>query len=124
MIRNIVSFQTKNQTKNLYFSASFYAFWNNKTGVKFRGDSHKMKNRKNSGQVTAEYLLLAVVLLFLFGLVTKTLRNNDHLKSFQEKPNKLFKSMVENGNWEADKGLSQKHHPNQHNLHYTPNATQ
>ena len=79
----------------------------------------KGKTKKNSGQVTAEYLLLAVVLIILFSLTANTLRDNDYLKGFQDKPKALFTNMVENGNWEPSKEESQKNHPNQHHLHYT-----
>ena len=89
--------------------------------LKKRGAKNKIQ--KNSGQVTVEYLLLAVFLLFLFQLATKTLKDNDYLKNFQATPNKILVNLIENGNWEPDTDKSRELHPNQYDLHYTPEAT-
>ena len=75
---------------------------------------------KNSGQVTAEYLLLAVVLIVFFQLITKTLRENDSLKGFQDVPISILVNVIENGNMIVDSKQSQNLHPNHHDQHYTP----
>ena len=82
--------------------------------------NYKLRGQK--GQITAEYLLLGVFLIALFSLVTKTLRDNDHLKDFQEGPQRVFKSMVENGNLKQDLEESRKEHPNQEEMHFTPDG--
>lgn len=85
-------------------------------------DTLKYKKKiGQKGQITVEYLLLAVVLIAFFGLVTKGLRDSDHLKGFQDKPRALFQNMVENGNRYPDtnKAASQERHPNQYHMHYT-----
>ena len=79
-----------------------------------------LKNKK--GQVTVEYILLAVALIALFQVATVTLRDNESLKNFQEIPGQIFKNLVENGNWEIEEELSRRNHPNHHERHYTPNG--
>ena len=90
---------------------------------KKRGSVYKKTIGNPKGQVTAEYLLLAVVFIAFFGLITNTLKNNDYLKDFQDAPNAMFENMIENGNWEVNEAKSQKQHPNQHNLHFTSKGT-
>ena len=77
-----------------------------------------LKSKK--GQVTVEYILLAVALIAIFQVATVTLRNNESLKSFQEIPGQIFKNLVENGNWILDGDQSRVQHPNHNNRHYTP----
>ena len=79
-----------------------------------------IKNKK--GQVTAEYILLAVALIALFQIATVTLKDNDSLKNFQETPGKIFKNLVENGNWIPNERQSRARHPTHHERHYTPNG--
>ena len=88
--------------------------------MKSRGYKRKIGKK---GQITVEYLLLAVVLMAFFAVITKNFKNNKHLKNFQDKPNALFENMVENGNRQFDKAASQERHPNQLDMHYTPDAT-
>ena len=76
----------------------------------------------NKGQVTVEYILLAVALLVLVQATTNTLKNTQALKSLQETPQNIFTNMVENGNWELDTTKSRFMHPNHHESHYTPNG--
>lgn len=78
--------------------------------------------KKNAGQVTVEYILLAVALITLFQVAATTLRDNDYLKSFQDVPHSIFQNVVENGNWLVDLEESRSLHPNQHDLHYTPHG--
>lgn len=82
----------------------------------------KNKNKKKSqlGQVTVEYILLAVVLITLFQLASKTLKDNDYLANFTDTPYAIFVHLAEHGNWEPDKNESRNLHPNNHELHYTP----
>ena len=77
-----------------------------------------LKNKK--GQVTVEYILLAIALITLFQIATITLKENDSLKSFQETPGKIFQNLVENGNWIVDTTKSRSQHPNHHERHFTP----
>ena len=77
-----------------------------------------LKNKK--GQVTVEYILLAVALVTLFQISVITLRNNQSLKNFQELPGQIFRNLVENGNWLIDMPNSRLNHPNHHERHYTP----
>ena len=79
----------------------------------------RVKFQNKRGQVTVEYILLAVVLISLFQIATVTLRDNDYLKGFQETPNKIFMNLVENGNWETDVVKSRSLHPGHHDHHYT-----
>jgi len=76
--------------------------------------------KQPAGQITAEYILLAVVFIVMFQLVSNTLADNEYLNQFQDIPNQVFTNMVENGNWQVDQTDSRNLHPNQHNLHYTP----
>ena len=80
------------------------------------------KIQEQRGQITVEYILLAVVLVSLFTLMTKTLKDGDYLNEFHDGPTKLLKSMVQNGNFELDEDKSFELHPNQHDMHYTPDA--
>lgn len=80
------------------------------------------KIKRDSGQITVEYILLAVALITLFQVASNTLRDNDHLKKFQDIPSQIFKNMVENGNWIVDEMDSRRLHPNQLDLHYTPDG--
>ena len=80
--------------------------------------------RRNRGQVTVEYILLAVVLIVLFQLAANTLRDNGYLKNFQDAPNKIFVNLIENGNgagWAKSVSApeSRNYHPNHHKLHFT-----
>ncbi|MBC6414916.1 MAG: hypothetical protein GDA46_00770 [Bdellovibrionales bacterium] len=81
------------------------------------------KQHKNKGQVTVEYILLAVSLLILFQIATNTLKNNRYLKAFQETPQNIFQSLVENGNWDINKDSSRKKHPNHYEAQYTTDGT-
>ena len=76
----------------------------------------------NKGQVTVEYILLAIAMLVLVQAATNTLKDNEALKSFQETPQNIFKNMVENGNWELDGAESRRLHPNHYEAQYTPNG--
>ncbi|MCZ0933059.1 MAG: hypothetical protein OXJ52_07905 [Oligoflexia bacterium] len=81
--------------------------------------------KNNRGQVTVEYLLLAVALIALFHIAAVTLRDNESLKNFQEIPGQIFKDIVENGNWQPNdpQGYeSRKRHPNHHDRHYVPDG--
>ena len=82
----------------------------------------KKLSLKNSGQVTVEYILLSVTLLVLFQISTNILQESDSLKNFQETPQKIFKNMVENGNFEPNEDESRKQHPNHFEFQHTPNA--
>ena len=93
-----------------------------KLSFKLRSILFKKQDLKESGQVTVEYLLLAVVLLVLFQVSTNTFKNNDSLKNFQETPRNIFKNMVENGNWEPTPDKSRKLHPNHYESQYTANG--
>ena len=75
------------------------------------------KTKKNSGQITMEYILLAVALLTLFKLVANIMKNNGHLKSFQDRPIAIFRGLVEDGNWKEKE--SKKYHPNHLKSHYS-----
>ena len=79
----------------------------------------RTNKNKNSGQVTVEYILLAVTLLVLFQVTANTLKDNQALKNFQETPQNIFRNMVENGNWERDENESRKNHPNHYEFQYT-----
>ena len=79
----------------------------------------RTNKNKSSGQVTVEYILLAVTLLVLFQVAANTLRDNQALKNFQETPQKIFKNMVENGNWEPNETESRAKHPNHYEFQYT-----
>ncbi len=81
---------------------------------------HQNRKMKNLGQVTVEYILLAVVLIVMFQLAGQTLRSSGYLNNFQEIPNAMLKNLIENGNWNPDEDESRRHHPNHHFLHYTP----
>ena len=75
--------------------------------------------KNNSGQVTVEYILLAVTLLVLFQVASTTLRNNEALKEFQEIPQNVFQNMIANGNWELNAETSRSKHPNHYEFQYT-----
>ena len=79
-----------------------------------------LNTKSVKGQITVEYLLLAVTLIALFHLASLSLRDNESLKNFQEIPGQIFKNLVENGNWKIDENLSRANHPNHHDRHYTP----
>ena len=79
----------------------------------------KRRSVRNSGQVTVEYILLAVTLLVLFQVVSKVFKENDSLKHFQETPQNIFKNMVENGNWIIDGDESRVKHPNHREFHFS-----
>ena len=79
----------------------------------------RTNKNKSSGQVTVEYILLAVTLLVLFQVAANTLKDNEALKNFQETPQNIFKSMVENGNWDINESESRKNHPNHYEFQYT-----
>ena len=88
-------------------------------------DSSLLEMKKQTiqkGQVTVEYILLAVVLIALFQLTTQTLKTNGYLKEFQETPQKVFRNMVENGNWKLEEAQSRKYHPNHYESQYTPDG--
>ncbi|MCY4321207.1 MAG: hypothetical protein OXC37_02210 [Bdellovibrionaceae bacterium] len=80
-----------------------------------------LKNKK--GQVTVEYILLAVALIAIFQIATVSFRNNENLKNFQEIPGQIFRNLVENGNWIVNENVSRNLHPNHHERHYTPNGS-
>ena len=83
------------------------------------GALKKGRSVRNSGQVTVEYILLAVTLLVLFQVASNTFTENDFLKNFQETPQKIFTNMVENGNWIVDTTESRANHPNHWAFHYS-----
>lgn len=82
------------------------------------------KNQYKKGQVTVEYILLAVVLIALFQIAAASLRDNQNLKNFQELPGQIFRNLVENGNWEPDTRTSRTQHPNHYLRYYTPEANE
>ena len=86
-------------------------FWDRKERLK---SFNKSSLKNNKGQVTVEYILLAVVLVTLFQLATMTLKNNKSLKNFQELPNQIFRDLVTNGTIEGS-----KNHPNHYDRYYT-----
>ena len=71
------------------------------------------------GQITVEYLLLAVVLTVLFKVATDTLKNNGYLDEFRNTPADRFRNMAQNGNWKKknEERQSKDLHPNQFNSH-------
>ena len=75
------------------------------------------KLRSQAGQITVEYILLAVALFSLFHIAATTLKDSDKLKNFQETPRNIFKNLVENGNFEPKEKKSQKKHPNHRESH-------
>ena len=77
-----------------------------------------IKNKK--GQVTVEYILLAVVLITLFQLTSNTFKDNGYLNEFQDTPHDKFRNLVENGNGEVNLDKSRSEHPNHHEAHYVP----
>lgn len=77
------------------------------------------KINKQSGQITVEYILLAVVFIVLFQVASNTLKNNDYLKNFQDTPRKIFVNMVQNGNWEPILQDGCNLHPNHYNMHFS-----
>ena len=64
----------------------------------------KMKKpiKGKKGQVTVEYILLAVVLITLFQLTSNTFKDNGYLNEFQDTPHDIFRNLVENGNGEVN----------------------
>ena len=82
--------------------------------------SNRICIKSHRGQVTVEYILLAVALIALFHIVAGAFKNNDYLKNFQKFPGQIFQNLVENGNWEIDTDRSRENHPTQHERHYTP----
>ena len=82
------------------------------------------KTNKNyqKGQVTVEYILLAVIVIVAFQATTQALERWELLKEFQETPGKVFKSMVENGNLIPNEEKSRQQHPNHHASQYTPDG--
>ena len=101
------------------YSSKIFDFFIHKNNQIKINTQVKRNKLKNSGQVTVEYILLAVALLVLFQVATKTLKDNETLKHFQETPQKIFQNMVENGNWKPDGIDSRKHHPNHYEFQYT-----
>lgn len=73
----------------------------------------KKKKRLSKGQVTAEYLLLAVVLLMLTKLSFNQINRGGYLNDFVSGPNQYIARMLENGNWKIDLEQSRQAHPNQ-----------
>ena len=73
------------------------------------------KNKK--GQITVEYLLLAVVVLVLSRLAFNTLKNGDYLDDFVSGPNQYIARMLENGNWQISTQDSKADHPNHTRRH-------
>ena len=67
-----------------------------------------------------EYILLALVLMIIFHVSTKTLKDSGSLENFQRTPDVILTNLIENGNWKIDPNESRKYHPNDHYLHYTP----
>lgn len=74
------------------------------------------------GQVTVEYILLTVALIFMFQFMAGILKNNQALSKFQSIQYNIFKNMVENGNWIINPKQSFAKHPNQHDKHHVPDA--
>lgn len=75
---------------------------------------------EDAGQVTVEYILLAVTLLVLFQVAAKTLKDNQTFENFQETPQNIFQNMIENGTLlEANKDKSRAEHPNHYEFQYT-----
>lgn len=87
----------------------------------------KKRIYKNRGQVTVEYILLAVALIVLFHVSTSALKDNRYLENFQKIPNQILVNMAENGNWiiteGGDEDKSRNEHPNHFKFHYTPKNT-
>ena len=75
---------------------------------------------KQRGQVTVEYILLAVVMIAAFQAGTKALQKWKLLEDFQKLPGKVFQNMVENGNLIQDPEESRRKHPNHWESQYTP----
>ena len=76
-------------------------------------------SRFQSGQVTVEYILLAVALMTLFKIMANTISGSDYLKEFQETPHRIIRNLIENGNWRTTGSASRDHHPNQHSRHFS-----
>jgi len=91
-----------------------------KRKVAFNSNSVRLKKlkRQKAGQVTVEYILLAVTLLVLFQVTANTLKYNQVLKNFQQTPQNVFRNMVENGNWEPNEATSRSKHPNHYEFQY------
>ena len=78
---------------------------------------------KQRGQVTVEYILLAVVMIAAFQAGTKALQKWKLLEEFQDLPAEVFRHMVENGNLETNEPTSRRKHPNYSTSQYTPEGT-
>ena len=97
-------------------------FWKKtkEENLKFSSYQQLIKNKK--GQVTVEYLLLAVALIALFQIAVTTLKDNQTLENFQKTPGQIFRNLVENGNWDPKTDTSRAFHPNHYEKLYTPNG--
>ncbi len=114
-------------TKRAVLSPSMFLYralckknvWRGRIQNKKALGSGAAQNKRASGQITVEYILLAVVLIVIFQVATKTLRDSNYLEHFQKAPNQIFVNLIENGNWEPNTFQSKKHHPNYLNRHYS-----
>lgn len=73
----------------------------------------------SKGQVTVEYLLLAVTLLVLTKLAFNQIKSGGYLDELVTGPNAYIASMLKNGVWSKDKRTSNEDHPNQLKRHWS-----
>ncbi len=76
----------------------------------FKAKKFLLKTSK--GQVTVEYILLAVTLLVLMQVAFKQIKEGDYLKEFVSGPNPVIANMLENGVWNIDSKSAREQHPN------------
>lgn len=75
----------------------------------------KMTDKLNqAGQVTIEAVIIMIVLVGIFGFVTKTLESEKFLASMIRSPWGSLVGMIENGVWGAQ---TLDLHPNHHERH-------
>ena len=85
-------------------------------------DSFKNKNlflKSSKGQVTVEYILLAVVSIVLMQVAFKQIKEGDYFKDFVSGPNQIIGNMMENGTWNIDSDEARRLHPNHRERHWT-----
>ena len=83
----------------------------------------KQRFSRCAGQVTVEYLLLAVALFSLFHLMAKFTRGEmgvtSPLVKFQSMPSQGLASAIESGVWDKNPREARNQHPNHQNSHFS-----
>ena len=80
---------------------------------------HRIKSRKIKGQVTTEFLLMAIVLVGLSHLAFQQIKNQGMFDNLVSGPNEMIANMLENGVWQRDRQAARERHPNHYNRHLT-----